>query len=65
MVEIDFYITTWCLLRKKYADDWGKKVLQAGRNYFEFNQNWTDDYIKKKIKTGRNKKKDILVMMNY
>ena len=24
--------------KKKYPDDWGKKVLQAGRNYFEFNQ---------------------------
>jgi len=36
--------------KKKYADDWAKKVLQAGRNYFEFNETWTDDYIKKKIK---------------
>ena len=36
--------------KKKYADDWSKKVLQAGRNYFEFNETWTDDYIKKKIK---------------
>jgi len=36
--------------KKKYADEWAKKVLQAGRNYFEFNETWTDDYIKKKIK---------------
>ena len=51
--------------KKKYADDWAKKVLQAGRNYFEFNQTWTDDYIKKKIKTGRKQQKVILVMINY
>ena len=25
--------------KKKYADDWKKKVLEAGRNYFEFNEN--------------------------
>ena len=36
--------------KKKYADDWSKKVLQAGRNYFEFNATWTDDHIKMKIK---------------
>ena len=37
--------------KKKYSDDWKNKVLQAGRNYFEFNQTWTDDHIKMKIKT--------------
>ena len=36
--------------KKKYSDDWKNKVLQAGRNYFEFNQTWTDDHIKMKIK---------------
>jgi hypothetical protein len=37
--------------KKKYSDDWKNKVLQAGRNYFEFNQTWTDDFIKSKIKS--------------
>jgi len=32
--------------KKKYSDDWKNKVLEAGRNYFEFNQTWTDDHIK-------------------
>ena len=36
--------------KKKYSDDWKNKVLQAGRNYFEFNATWTDDHIKMKIK---------------
>jgi hypothetical protein len=36
--------------KKKYSDDWKNKVLQAGRNYFEFNATWTDDHIEKKIK---------------
>ena len=36
--------------KKKYPDNWGKMVLKAGRNYFEFDQIWTDDYIEKKIK---------------
>ena len=51
--------------KKKYADDWAKKVLQAGRNYFEFNETWTDDYIKKKIKNWEKDTKVILVMINY
>jgi hypothetical protein len=37
--------------KKKYSDDWKNKVLQAGRNYFEFNQTWTDDFIQSKIKS--------------
>ena len=37
--------------KKKYSDNWRDKVLQAGRNYFEFNSTWTDDHIKMKIKT--------------
>jgi len=36
--------------KKKYSDDWQNRVLQAGRNYFEFNATWTDDHIEKKIK---------------
>jgi len=36
--------------KKKYSDDWKNKVIQAGRNYFEFNATWTDDHIKMKIK---------------
>ena len=36
--------------KKKYPDNWGKMVLKAGRNYFEFDEIWTDDHIKKKIK---------------
>ena len=36
--------------KKKYADNWKNKVLQAGRNYFEFNPTWTDDHIMTKIK---------------
>jgi|TARA_R110000744_G_scaffold20094_4_gene52740 hypothetical protein len=36
--------------KKKYPDNWRTKVLQAGRNYFEFDQIWTDDHIKTKIK---------------
>jgi len=38
------------MAKKKYPDNWGKMVLKAGRNYFEFDQIWTDDYIEKKIK---------------
>src|SRR6056300_1796252 len=38
------------MAKKKYHDNWGKMVLKAGRNYFEFDQIWTDDYIEKKIK---------------
>ena len=37
--------------KKKYSDIWRDKVLEAGRNYFEFNSTWTDDHIKMKIKT--------------
>jgi hypothetical protein len=37
--------------KKKYSDNWRDKVLEAGRNYFEFNSTWTDDHIKMKIKT--------------
>ena len=37
--------------KKKYSDNWRDRVLQAGRNYFEFNSTWTDDHIKMKIKT--------------
>ena len=36
--------------KKKYPDNWGKMVLKAGRNYFEFDEVWTDDHIEKKIK---------------
>ena len=36
--------------KKKYPDNWGKMVLKAGRNYFEFDEIWTDDHIEKKIK---------------
>jgi hypothetical protein len=36
--------------KKKYSDDWKNKVIEAGRNYFEFNATWTDDHIKMKIK---------------
>jgi hypothetical protein len=39
------------MAKKKYSDDWKNKVLQAGRNYFEFNQTWTDDFIQSKIKS--------------
>jgi len=37
--------------KKKYSDNWKNKVLEAARNYFEFDQNWTDDHVKKKIKS--------------
>ena len=43
--------------KKKYSDDWKNKVLQAGRNYFEFNQTWTDDHIKMKIKNWERQEK--------
>ena len=43
--------------KKKYSDDWKNKVLQAGRNYFEFNQTWTDDHIKMKIKNWEKQEK--------
>ena len=38
------------MAKKKYPDDWKDKVLEAARNYFEFNATWKDDYIEKKIK---------------
>tara|TARA_R100001460_G_scaffold9698_2_gene23114 strand:- start:2031 stop:3680 length:1650 start_codon:yes stop_codon:yes gene_type:complete len=37
--------------KKKYSDDWKTKVLEAARNYFKFDQNWTDDHVKQKIKS--------------
>jgi len=43
--------------KKKYSDDWKNKVLEAGRNYFEFNQTWTDDHIKMKIKNWEKQEK--------
>ena len=51
--------------KKKYPDNWGKMVLKAGRDYFEFDEIWTDKYIETKINIGRNKKKDTSVMKNY
>ena len=36
--------------KKKYPDNWGKMVLKAGRDYFEFDEIWTDKYIETKIK---------------
>ena len=36
--------------KKKYADNWKNKVIQAARNYFVFDADWTDDHVKKKIK---------------
>jgi hypothetical protein len=36
--------------KKKYPDSWGKMVLKAGRDYFEFDEIWTDKYIEQKIK---------------
>jgi hypothetical protein len=38
------------MAKKKYPDNWGKMVLKAGRNYFEFDEIWVDDHIEKKIK---------------
>ena len=43
--------------KKKDSDDWKNKVLQAGRNYFEFSQTWTDDHIKMKIKNWEKQEK--------
>ncbi len=43
--------------KKKYPDNWGKMVLKAGRNYFEFDQIWTDNYIEKKIKNWEKQEK--------
>ena len=37
--------------KKKYGDNWKKKVIQAARNYFVFDEDWTDDHVKKKIKS--------------
>ena len=37
--------------KKKYADNWKTKVLEAARNYFKFDQNCTDDHVKQKIKS--------------
>jgi hypothetical protein len=45
------------MAKKKYPDNWGKMVLKAGRNYFEFDQIWTDDYIEKKIKSWEKQEK--------
>ena len=43
--------------KKKYSDDWKNKVLQAGRNYFEFNATWTDSHIESKIKNWQKETK--------
>ena len=45
------------MAKKKYPDNWGKMVLKAGRNYFEFDQIWTDNYIEKKIKNWEKQEK--------
>ena len=37
--------------KKKYPDDWQKKVKLAARNYFEFDDQWQDTHVEKKIKT--------------
>ena len=37
--------------KKKYPDNWQEKLLEAARNYFEFDDNWTDDTCKSKIKS--------------
>ena len=35
--------------KKKYPDTWKVKIIEAARNYFTLDMNWTDDHIKKKI----------------
>ena len=50
MKEIDFYITTWCLLKKKFSENWEKKVLEAARNYILYDEIWGDGKVEEKIK---------------
>jgi hypothetical protein len=36
--------------KKKYPDEWQKKVKLAARTYFEYDDQWQDDHVAKKIK---------------
>ena len=51
MVEIDFYIINMVFAKKKYPDEWQKKVKLAARTYFEYDDQWQDDHVAKKNKT--------------
>ena len=37
--------------KKKYPDKWQDKIIEAARNYFEFDSKWTDIEVSKKIKS--------------
>ena len=43
MKEIDFYLTTWFFAKKKYPESWDKNVLQAARDYIQYDEIWGDE----------------------
>jgi len=43
--------------KKKYPDDWDKKVLEAARNYIIYDTVWGDEKVKDKIKYWKNETK--------
>ena len=43
--------------KKKYPDDWDKKVLEAARNYIVYDTVWGDEKVKDKIKYWKNETK--------
>ena len=53
----DRFLYNYMVFSKKKYSDWGKKVLEAGRNYFTMDMQWTDDHIKKKISSWEKQNK--------
>ena len=53
----DRFLYNYMVFAKKKYSDWEKKVLEAGRNYFTMDMQWTDDHIKKKISSWEKQKK--------
>ena len=43
--------------KKKYPDDWEKKVEKAARDYFEYSPEWDDKKVKDKIKSWKKETK--------
>ena len=43
--------------KKKYPDDWEKKVVEAARKYFEYSSEWDDNKVNFKIRAWRKETK--------
>ena len=50
MKEIGFLFNYMVFAKKKYKDNWEKKVLEAGRNYILYDDDWGDAKVLAKIK---------------